>query len=113
MESNRTLTRTTSSTCSNLMGEKTSTGGKIQRTTNYMLNLKVNQILSAPPIDISTTNTSKHLAFLGIALGTSKLNHHHNQHQPQNNISSTPIVKLDLLLQAQILFTFQVQSLTN
>ena len=113
MESNRTITRTTSSTCSNLTGEKISTGGKIQRTTTYMLNLKANQILSAPPIDTSTTNTSKRLAFLEITLRTSKLNYHHNQHQPQNNISPTSIVKLDLLLQAQIQFTYQDLSLTN
>ena len=80
MESNRTKTRTKSSTYSNLTGEKIFTGEKIQRTTTYMLNLKANQILSAPPIDTSTTNTSKHLAFLGITLGTSKLIHHHSQH---------------------------------
>src|SRR5438105_4352938 len=113
MESNRTKTRTKSSTCSNLTGEKIFTGEKIQRTTTYMLNLKANQILSAPPIDTSTTNTSKHLAFLEITLGTSKLNHHHNQHQPLNHISSTTIVKLDHLLQVQIQFTYQDPSLTN
>src|SRR5436190_23668652 len=113
MESNRTITRTTSSICSNLTGEKISTGSKIQRTTTYMLNLKANQILSAPPIDTSTTNTSKHLAFLGITLGTAKLIHHHNQHQPLNHILSPTIVKLDHQLQVQIQFTYQDQSLTN
>ena len=113
MESNRTITRTTSSTCSNLTGGKIFTGEKIQRTTTYMLNLKANQILSAPPIDTSTTNTSKHLAFLRITRGTAKLIHHHSQHQPLNHILSTTIVKLDHLLQVQIQFTFQVQSLTN
>src|SRR2546423_503350 len=113
MESNRMKTRTTSSTCSNLTGEKIFTGGKKQRTTTHMLNLKKNQILSAPPIDTSTTNTSKHLAFLGITRGTAKLIHHHSQHQPLNYILSTTLVKLDHLLQAQIQFTYQDLSLTN